>query len=60
MDNGFESISYLGTKIWEILPQEIQELSLLELKFKTKSWNPMTILASSVNCMYEELDTYDK
>ena len=60
MDNGFESISYLGTKIWEILPQEIQELSLLELKFKTKSWNPMTILASYVNCMYEELDTDDK
>lgn len=40
--NGFESISYLGSKIWEIMPQEIQACeSFLEFKVRIKSWNPL-------------------
>ena len=40
--NGFESISYLGSKIWEMLPSEMQECeTLFEWKSKVKSWNPI-------------------
>ena len=40
--NGFESISYLGPKIWEILSSEIQECeTIFEFKNKAKSWNPI-------------------
>ena len=42
MRNGFESISYLGPNIWEMLPSEIQECeTLFEFKSKVKSWNPV-------------------
>ena len=42
MRNGFESISYLGPKIWEMLPSEMQECeTLFEFKSKVKSWNPI-------------------
>ena len=39
--NGFESISYLGPKIWEKPPSEMQECeTLFEFKNKVKFWNP--------------------
>ena len=39
--NGFESISYLRPKIWEMLPSEMQECkTLFEFKSKVKSGNP--------------------
>ena len=52
VSNGFESISYLGTKIWEMLPSEMQECeTLFEFKSKVKSWNPM-------NCPCKLCKTY--
>ena len=41
MFNGFESILYLGSKIWEMLPLEMQEYETLAFKNKVKSWNPI-------------------
>ena len=50
--NGFESISYLGPKIWEMLPSEMQECeTLFEFKSKVKSWNP-------INCPHKLCKTY--
>ena len=50
--NGFESISYLGPKIWEMLPSEMQECeTLFEFKSKVKSWNP-------INCPCKLCKTY--
>ena len=50
--NGFESISYLGPKIWEMLPSEMQECeTLFEFKSKVKSWNP-------ANCPCKLCKTY--
>ena len=38
---GLENLSYLGFKIWEILPDEIKQTeSFLEVKAKIKNWNP--------------------
>ena len=40
--HGFESISYLGPKIWEMLSSDMQESEILfEFKSKVKSWNPI-------------------
>ena len=40
MCNGFESISYLRPKAWEVLQQGIPECkSILEFKVKSKYWN---------------------
>ena len=50
--NGFESISYLRTKIWEMLPSEMQECETrFEFKSKVKSWNP-------INCPCKLCKTY--
>ena len=50
--NVFESISYLGLKIWEMLPSEMQEYeTLFEFKSKVKSWNP-------INCPCKLFKTY--
>ena len=50
--NGFESISYLGPKIWEMLPSEMQECeTIFEFKSKVKSWNP-------INCPCKLCKTY--
>ena len=50
--NVFESISYLGPKIWEMLPSEMQECeTLFEFKSKVKSWNP-------INCPCKLCKTY--
>ena len=50
--HGFESISYLGPKIWEMLPSEMQECeTLFEFKSKVKSWNP-------INCPCKLCKTY--
>ena len=50
--NGLESISYLGQKIWEMLPSEMQGCETLsEFKSKVKSWNP-------VNCSSKLCKTY--
>ena len=50
--NSFESISYLGPKIWEMLPSEMQECeTLFEFKSKVKSWNP-------INCACKLCETY--
>ena len=38
---GLESLSFLGPKIWELLPLEIKETeTLLKCKAKIKKWNP--------------------
>ena len=38
--NGLESLSYLGPKVWSMLPVERREIeSLLEFKTKIKDWN---------------------
>ena len=38
---GLESLSYLGRKIWELLPLDIKETeTLLKFKAKIKKWNP--------------------
>ena len=48
VSNGFESISYLGSK----LPSEMQECkTLFELKRKVKPWNP-------INCPFKLCKTY--
>ena len=40
--DGFESKSYLGPKIWETMPSEMQECeTLFEFESKVKSWNPI-------------------
>ena len=50
--NGFESISYLRPKTWEILPSEMQKCeTLFESKSKVKSWNP-------ANCPCKLCKTY--
>ena len=50
--NGFESISYLRPKIWEMLPSEMQECeTLFEFKSKVKSWN-------LINCPCKLCKTY--
>ena len=50
--DGFESISYLGPKIWEMLPSEMQECeTLFKFKGKVKSWN-------SINCPCKLCKTY--
>ena len=50
--NDFESMSYLGPKIWEMLPSEMQEYeTLFEFKNKVKSWN-------SINCPCKLCKTY--
>ena len=50
--NGFEIISYLGPKIWEMLPSEMLECeTLFEFKSKVKSWNP-------INCPCKLCKTY--
>ena len=50
--NGFESILYLGPKIWEMLPSEMQECeTLFEFKSKVKCWNP-------INCPCKLCKTY--
>ena len=52
MLNVLESISYLGPKIGEMLPSEMQECeTLYEFKSKVKSWNP-------VNCPCKLSKTY--
>ena len=52
MRDGFESISYLGPRIWEMLPSEMQECeTLFEFKSKVKSWNP-------INCPCKLCKTY--
>ena len=39
--SGTESIKYLGSKIWELTPDEMKELaSLWELKRAVKLWKP--------------------
>ena len=38
---GLESLSYLGPKIWELLPPEIKETeSFSQFKAKIKKWKP--------------------
>ena len=38
---GLESLSYVGPKIWELLPLEIKETeNFLQFKTKIKKWNP--------------------
>ena len=38
---GLESLSYLGPKIWELLPLEIKETETFsQFKAKIKKWNP--------------------
>ena len=38
---GLESLSYLGPKIWELLPLEIKETdSFSQSKARIKKWNP--------------------
>ena len=50
--NGFESISYLGPQIWEMLPSEMQECeTFFEFKSEVKSWNP-------INCLCKLRETY--
>ena len=50
--NGFESISYLGPKIWEMLLSEMQQCqTLVEVKSKVTSWNP-------INCPCKLCKTY--
>ena len=40
--HGFESSSYFGPKIWEMLLSEMQECKIIfEFKSKVKSWNPI-------------------
>ena len=52
MRNGFESISYLGPKIWEIIPSEIQACeTFFEFNIKVKSLNP-------INCPCKLCKTY--
>ena len=39
--HGSESISYLGTKIWDIVPLELKELTILNtFKKSIKKWQP--------------------
>ena len=39
--NDLESLSYLGTNIWEMLPLDFKQTkSLPKLKGKIKKWNP--------------------
>ena len=41
MYNGTETLSFLGPRIWEIVPDQIKKgNNLEELKFKIKLWNP--------------------
>ena len=50
--DGFESKSYLGPKIWETMPSEMQECeTLFEFESKVKSWNP-------INCPCKLCKTY--
>ena len=39
--DGSESISYLGPKMWDILPEELKAIETLEsFKKEIKKWNP--------------------
>ena len=41
VQHGTESVSYLGPKIWDLVPNEIKESkSLNAFKFKIKRWIP--------------------
>ena len=48
--SGTESIKYLGSKTWELIPEEIKELeNLWEFKRAIKLWNPHPALADNAN-----------
>ena len=39
--NGTETLTFLGPRIWEIVPDHIKKISSFEeFKFKIKLWNP--------------------
>ena len=51
--NGTESVSYLGTKIWDIVPEEYKTLnSLNSFKESIKIRYPLTVPADFVKPMY--------
>ena len=51
---GLESLSYLGPKIWELLPLEIKETETFsQFKAKTKCGIPKTVLTSLQNTVAE-------
>ena len=50
--NGTESISYLDTKVWELVPDNLKRItSLISFKEKIKKWNPE-------NCLCRLCETY--
>ena len=53
VNNGTESVSYLGSKICDIVPEEYKTLnSLNSLKESIKNWLPL-------NCPYRLCKTYE-
>ena len=49
---GLQSMSYIGPKIWDLVPQEIKQVTTLnELKIKIKIWK-------LENCSYRLSRTY--
>ena len=41
VNHGFESLTYLGPKIWELIPSKIREKdSLKKFKYEIKQWKP--------------------
>ena len=51
--NGTESVSYLGPKIWEIVPEEYKALnSLNSFKESIKNWVPLIVPADFVKPVY--------
>ena len=52
--HGSGSISYLGSKIWDIAPLELKELtSLNAFKKNTKKWQPKISFAGYVSNTYQ-------
>ena len=56
---GLESVSYLGPKIWELLPVEIKETETFsQFKAKIKSEIPKTVLAVFAKYTCRMLDSF--
>ena len=53
--HGAESLSFLGPKIWELVPEELrQSESLYSFKLKINNWYPLNVHAEYVKLIYNK------
>ena len=58
--NGKETVSYLGPKIWDLVPSELKEKqSIVAFKNEIKNGNPMTVHVDCAKIILPGLDLFD-